>query len=134
MPIEEVALLAIQAIAAAKNTDPYCGGDTQFMVISPGGGLSPVIPYDARASEARIAQFERVARQLLLDVGNQKIDKQQFEEKIQYFVDQCRYIRALWTNTAGDYFKDLLSRFTPEGQEDPESTTTDQSRQQPSPE
>jgi hypothetical protein len=125
MPIEEVVPLAIQAIAAAKKTDPNCGGDTQFMVISPGGALSAVIPYDARTSEARIAQFEQLARRLLLDVGNPKIDKAQFEAKLENFIDQCRFIRAIWTDTAGEYFQSLLAKFTGEDQSSPQSTTAD---------
>lgn len=135
MDIEEAALLAIQAIAAAKQYDPSCGGDTQFLTISEGGllkgGLSP---YDIASSEGYLARFEHLSRQLLFDVGNRRMDKKQFEVRLNEFTRRVRSIREIWSGKGTETIGQMLSHLTAEGQQDPESTTADPSPPPPSPE
>jgi 20S proteasome alpha/beta subunit len=79
MRIKDTALLAIQALAAAKAYDANCGGDTQFMTISVTGAVSRVIPYDIYSSEKYIADFEQMSRHRLFDIGNDDISETMFE-------------------------------------------------------
>jgi 20S proteasome alpha/beta subunit len=134
MHIKEVVLLAIQAVSAAKKYDPDCGGDTHFMTISPDGSLSGVVPYNISSSEAHIAAFEEKTRKFLFDVVHEQLDEAEFETRLGAFNYDVRGIRAFWTIRDIAQVIELLSRFKKEGQQDPESTTTDSSPQQPSPE
>jgi hypothetical protein len=110
MSIREVALLATQAIATAKDYDPGCGGDTQFMTISPGGSRSSLIPFDVSSSEGYITEFDRLSRRLLFEIGNGQADETQFDAKLSMFTDEVRRIRAMWNGKGFEFLEQMISK------------------------
>ena len=132
MRLDETVLLAIQAIAAAKKYDPYCGGDTNFMVIARGGAISAAVPYRAVEVENYIADFDNSSRRLLLDLGNAELQEADIERKLAEFVEVGRRVRAFLRNRGFDYMTSFLQRLMQAAKPHPESTTADQSPPPPS--
>lgn len=134
MRIKDAALLAIQALSAAKAYDASCGGDTQFMTIFPGGKISAVVPYDVRTSEYYISEFEKLSRSLLFNIGNAAMADKDFETWLSSFADEVRRIRSFWKGEGFGYLAKQFAKFTPTEQPNPQSPTADPSRPPPSPE
>jgi 20S proteasome alpha/beta subunit len=131
MGFADAALLAIQAIAAAKNHDPACGGDTHFMTISQGGELSGIVPHDFRNVEGYLSKFDKESRVLLFRIANTRGDDAQFEECLKFFNENMRSLRAIWSNRTIEF---LLSNLRIQASINPQPTTPDRSGPPPSPE
>jgi hypothetical protein len=132
--IKSAALLAIQALGAAKTYDSNCGGDTHFMTIYPGGMMSPVVPYDVHSSERYISEFEILARKLLFNIGDADMSDTDFDKWLSSFTDETRRIRAFWKGQGFDYLSRQLSQLRGEVPPDPQPPTGDPTPQPPSPE
>jgi 20S proteasome alpha/beta subunit len=125
MRLRDAALLAIQALGAAKTYDANCGGDTQFMTIYEGGKISGVTPFNVSSSEAYISEFENLSRKLLFSIGDSEMDDKAFETWLQSFADEMRRIRAFWKGKGFDYMAERFSRFTVGGQQGPQPPKAD---------
>jgi hypothetical protein len=132
MKIKAAALLAIQALGAAKTYDSNCGGDTQFMRISPGGMLSPVVPYDVHTSEYYISEFESFSRKLLFNIGDADISDKDFDTWLSAFAENMRRIRACWKGQGFDYLSRQLSQLTGAAPPNPQPPKAGPTPQQPS--
>jgi hypothetical protein len=141
MSIREVALLAIQALAAAKAYDANCGGESQFLVIHSDGELGSLIEYNnIQQVETYIADFEKLTRTLLFNLADFSLglrelastSDQKFEEMLAKFVDSIRGMRKLWIGQGFNFFAKLLEQFNAQVKSSPESTTLDPSAQPPS--
>jgi len=119
MRLKDAALLAIQALGAAKAYDASCGGDTQFMTIFPGGRLSALTPYDVHTSESYISEFEVLSRKLLFNIADADMDDKQFVAWFDAFSDEVRRIRAFWRGAGMTYLSERFSRFTTGDQPSP---------------
>jgi hypothetical protein len=126
MNLKAAALLAIQALGAAKTYDSNCGGDTQFMTISPGGGLSPVVPYTIHNSESYISQFESFSRRLLFNVGDADMSDADFEAWLTAFTDHVRVIRRLWKGQGWAELNQQLAKLRATAPPNPPQPTSDQ--------
>lgn len=134
MPLEEAVLLAIQVLASAKKYDTYCGGNTEFMMISEGGALSDSVPYKALDAEGYIDDFEKKSRSLLLSLGNTEIDDSQAEAIMDKFCEECRRIRAYLRGNHWEYLMQFIKRLEKSKKPSLQSTTGDPPLQPPSPE
>ncbi len=132
MRVQDAALLAIQALSATKAYDSNCGGDTQFITISPGGALSNVVPYDVHTSEGYISDFERASRKLLFALGNLNLDDGDFRAECGEFIIEVDRLRAFWRGAGFDYMAKMLEILKEAKQSAPGSTTHDPKSQPPS--
>jgi 20S proteasome alpha/beta subunit len=69
MSMPEVVLLAVQAFWAVKSYDGTCGGDTQFLMMLPGGEVTVPVPYDITRLEGHMAEFEKTQPWVALKTG-----------------------------------------------------------------
>ena len=110
MRIKEAALLAIQAVSAAKRYDPFCGGTTQFMTITPPGKLSNFVSYNVQDAELYVSQFEHASRKLLFEIGDTASEDQKFEAYLEDFIVETRRIRRYWKNGGAPMYQYLVER------------------------
>jgi hypothetical protein len=90
---DEAVVLAMQALAAAKLHDTYCGGPSQFLTIRK-GVLSPVVPFDVTEAEKEILQYEKLAARLLLEMGGPTTEPPQaFSQRLQAFTTDVAAMR-----------------------------------------
>jgi hypothetical protein len=144
MPIQKVAILAIQALAAIKAYDANCGGESQFMVLYPDGIISPRIEYNINVIEARIGEFESLSRKLLFRLADTQSGLKAlampdssdswFESDLAAFVADIRRLRASWRGQGLEHLLKIIEEVKAEAILNPKPTTGDQLSQPPSPE
>jgi hypothetical protein len=134
MSVSELAILAIHALAAAKERTDGVGGRSQFLVIRD-GTVSPVIPYDYDVAEKQVLEYRQKATNLLLDIGDKGIDDKEFNDRLQWFAEEALALRATWKGGAApwEYLTQRIARYLAET-EGPPGTKDDSSLQQPLPE
>lgn len=110
MTTHDAIVMAMQALAAAKQHDPYCGGPSQFVTIK-SGVVSGIVPFDVDKTEPDILKYERWAANLLLDIGDFSMDQQEFLNRIERFATNIQGMREVWEKN-GLPFKDLLNSLT----------------------
>lgn len=123
MGLKNAALLAIQALSAAKTYDASCGGDTQFITIKLGGEFSAVVPFDIRTSESYVSRFECISRDMLFDVGNKDMSEVDFETRLEEFTEEIRSIRAMWVGASWDYMQKHIANIIATAKQGPQETT-----------
>jgi len=113
MSIRKVTLLAIQALAAAKEFDEYCGGVSQLIVLRPDGSVSPVADYEVSRSERHLNDYELHARQLLFDIADFEMDDNAFDSKLLAFIEAAKHVRASWRGRGFDSLLEMLGKLQP---------------------
>ncbi len=96
MKTPEAALLAIQALAAAKDYDPYTGGTSTFLAMNNDGSISPLHQVDVYHSEVFVREFERIAGQLLFTMGDFAMDDRSFQIQLGNFTSSVKAMRHSW--------------------------------------
>lgn len=64
MPLSDTILLATHALKVTKDSDPYCGGDSEFAVIYDSGEMEGVARYDISQMEEYSSIFSDMTRKL----------------------------------------------------------------------
>jgi 20S proteasome alpha/beta subunit len=137
MTINEVAILGIHALAAAKEREDGVGGRSQFLAIR-SGVVSPVVAHNIDQSETWVLEYRQKCASLLFDIGNVELDDAEFNKRLDSFTDEARWLRASWKGGSApwEHLNEWLAKVAPKEaeQQHPQSTTIDPSRPQPSPE
>lgn len=110
--LKEAAFLAIRAFTAAKSYDAYCGGETQFMSVLDGGGLSVEVPYDISISESFILEFEEASRKLLSAMADPHLSDADFKIRTALFVAEMERLRAFWQERGDEYMYDIFAKLS----------------------
>lgn len=139
MTVDGAAVLAIHALAAAKERVDGVDGKSQFLAVKD-GFVSPVVPQNVDSWEMYVLQFRTAASRLLLTLGDGSVDEQAFNEGLEEFCKEARSIRAFWRGDPWQYMVDKFHAFIkkkaetePAGQPDSQSTKADLSHLLPSP-
>jgi hypothetical protein len=111
MSLKETTLLAIQAFAAAKAYDAYCGGDTRFLRIISGGQITNAVPFNIEDTELYVSRFDRIARSLLFTLGDLDLDEAEFSRRLEIgFVHDVHEIRKMWKDGRSPWHQILMQR------------------------
>ena len=106
-------VLALQAMAAVKDHDPSCGGQSEFLAISEGGKMTPLnfppLHNSIRDAEDCIRDFQSITRSLLFHLTDPALKDDQFAEHM----DRCKIallqmVRHRW-KVASRYGGDILT-------------------------
>jgi 20S proteasome alpha/beta subunit len=139
MTIESLSSLALLAFAAAKDRVDGVGGKSQFISIGRDGLISPIVPHDGSDADEHVLEFSENCNRLLLDIANKSLADSEFSTKLDKFIDEVRFMRALWLGGMAPFQevnRQLEKRYPllTEGLLSPELTKAAQSLPQPSPE
>lgn len=117
---ESILALAAYMLARVKDTVPGCGGMSQYVVIRNDGSAHSVFGISLEVIEKMASGYDHDAHSLLLAMNSD--DEARFVAALDRFSKKARDLRGWWAH---------FRRTNPEVQLDLESTTGDQSRQQP---
>ena len=106
MSVDECAILAIQALAAAKERVDGVGGKSQFLAVR-NGFVSAVVPHDVDRSEPMVLRFQSRASRRPLDIGDPDLTAEQFEDSLRRFGITAKEIRDEWAKHAAPW-RDLI--------------------------
>jgi hypothetical protein len=108
MTINQAAILAIQALAAAKERVDGVGGRSQFLVIRD-KQVSPVVAHDVNLSEPLILDYEKRTADLLLAIADSGLKDEEFDVRLRRFGHRIKDIRDSWRNQAEPWV-DLMAK------------------------
>jgi hypothetical protein len=96
MTVDDAVVLAIHAVAVAKEYVEGVGGKTQLLWMR-NGAVSPFNPINSAVyTETYVMSFERRAAELLFHAANPKLDDEEFQQRIDSFVQATRVMRKYW--------------------------------------
>jgi hypothetical protein len=96
MSVDEAVVLAIHAVAVAKEYVEGVGGQTQILWIKD-GIVSMLHPLNTTAfTELYIMGYERRTAELLFHAANPKLSDEEFEAHANRLVDSMKFIRNHW--------------------------------------
>ncbi len=94
-----VLMLAIQALTATKDHDPYCGGDSEIIILREDGTISPPrnaqSPLSLQFAETIIREFNADSRRLLLALTD-PATMDEARPQVDYFSSKMKYTREQW--------------------------------------
>jgi 20S proteasome alpha/beta subunit len=94
-----VLMLAIQALAATKSHDPYCGGDSEIVILHEDGTTSPPnntqTPHSFEFAETIIRTFQADAQRLLVTLTD-PATLAEAQPQVDAFAAKMRYTREQW--------------------------------------
>lgn len=102
MSVDEVAVLGIHALAAAKERIDGVGGRSQFLSIR-NGILSPVVSHDVNLSEAYVLEFRQASNRLLGEISDRALEDDDFKDRLADFSSTAEKLRALWKGGAAPW-------------------------------
>ena len=112
MTVDQVAILAIQALAATKEVVDGVGGRSQFIVVRD-NKLSPVVAHDIDESEAFALRYQERCAKLLLAAGDGEMADADFRHRLDVFTTQILQTRKDWLASASPW-KELLDQLRQE--------------------
>jgi 20S proteasome alpha/beta subunit len=127
--INDLSIIAMHAFAAAKERCDGVGGRSQFVALRR-GAISSVLEIEAERGEANILEFEKKFSGLLSSIYDKNLSAPAFEEHLNAFSEEARFLHANWQGRGFEHLEKWLTK--QEEKLDPQSTTGDASRQQPS--
>jgi 20S proteasome alpha/beta subunit len=111
MTVDVALVVAMRALAAAKEHDAACGGSSQFATMR-GGAVSGFIPFDVRATEAQILKLERITSGFLFRVGSGTMTDEEFKLASDQFLSDANEVREAIRKSARP-FRELFEFIRP---------------------
>jgi 20S proteasome alpha/beta subunit len=94
-----VLMLAVQALVAAKDHDPYCGGESEIIILREDGTVSPPritqTPHSLQFAETIIREFNGDSRRLLMALTD-PATMDEARPEVEYFSAKMKYTREQW--------------------------------------
>jgi len=133
--LEEALLMGLNVLTAAKRTDLYCGGGSQFLAVRAStrgfSGMEIGGPSSIQLPDSQMAQYEHLASALLMFMGNLTMADEQFQQQLIGFCAEVTKLREQMREP-GSHYRALAEMVRQVGKEHLESTTPDPSGQPPS--
>jgi 20S proteasome alpha/beta subunit len=96
MAVDDAVVLAIHAVAVAKEYVEGVGGQTQLLWIR-NGTVSPFHPINSAIyTENYVMSFDRRSAELLFHTANPKLDEEEFQRHVDRFVSLTKMMRKYW--------------------------------------
>jgi 20S proteasome alpha/beta subunit len=96
MSVDEISIVAFQALAAAKERTDGVGGPSQFLTIRD-GVLSPVVSQqDPKTFEDYVLNYRQACSSLLMDISDPSMPDPKFTSRMESFADTALFLRASW--------------------------------------
>jgi 20S proteasome alpha/beta subunit len=102
MTTDDAVVMAMQALAGAKQHDKYCGGPSCFATISDAGYYSHIVPFDVDKIERDILDYDVWSSNLLLDMADFSMDQKEFTRRVLSFTSKIQGKREMWRKSGSD--------------------------------
>jgi 20S proteasome alpha/beta subunit len=93
---QQMIVLGIQAIAAAKDSDPNCEGNAEFLSVSQKGTVSSLFRFHTEVAENSVREFRKVTQQLLFVLTSPTTTAPDLEDDLKVFSQSVRVVRDSW--------------------------------------
>lgn len=100
--VDQAVMLAMQALAAAKEHDAYCGGSSQFLTVK-SGVVSGLVSYDVHQAEEQILRYEGLTSTLLVAIGDGTKSDGEFRQAVDHFGAEILDMRSRLRGEGGSH-------------------------------
>jgi 20S proteasome alpha/beta subunit len=93
LPLKDTVLLATHALNVAKESDPYCGGESEFAALYEDGAVGPVTKFDIESIEAYSSTFQSILRNLFFAAADFDLDDEKIKRGLVFSNGELARIR-----------------------------------------